>query len=188
MTRVRHRRRLRLARFVAWFTPLVAVGLSGAALLLEGPWLSAAAAGGALLSLLLGSMLLRLDRRWRVEIAAARWAVAADYGAEHARYVDEHRSFAAHMTGLLDAASHRIGVLSGRIASLEAEVVRLQVARLVVPEPTPALASFPDVPEWNELWPDLADAPTVVDLLKWEERTELGLVPAADDERDERTA
>ena len=46
MSRVRHRRRLYVHRFVAWFAPVLAVGLSGAAFVLDGAWMSAAAAVG----------------------------------------------------------------------------------------------------------------------------------------------
>lgn len=194
MTRVRHRRHLRLSRFVAACAPVVALALAGAAFVLEGRWLPAASAVGASLSLLLGVMVLRLDRRWRLEVTMVRAAQAAKYSSEHERYSAEHRSFTAHMIGLLDAASDRISIQLRRIAVLEAEVTGLRVARLVAPSPTPALATFVDGPEWTELWPDLADAPTVVDLLKWDERMQQhGLLSEVgdddrDDDRDERTA
>lgn len=186
MTPVRHRRRLRLSRFVAGSAPLVALALAGAAVRFEGLWLPVASAAGALLSLLLGAMMLRLDRRGRLELAAARVAWAADYAAERDRRAAEHRSFTSHMIGLLDAAYDRINVQRGRIVALEADVTGLRVARLAAPSPAPAVATF-DGPEWNDLWPDLADAPTVVDLLKWDERAQ-HIMPDAVDDRDERTA
>ena len=192
MAPVRHRRRVRLTRFVAAVAPLAAVALAGAAFVFEDQWLpaAAAAAAGAVLSLVLAAMLLRLDRRWRLEVAMARAAQAAEYAAEHERYSSEHRSFTSHMIGLLDAASDRLGVQRRRIEALEAEVTGLRVARPAAADTTPALATFAEGPEWNELWPDLADAPTVVDLLKWDERMQHGLLPDADvdDHRDERTA
>ena len=183
---------MRLTRFVAAIAPLTAVALAGAAFVFEDQWLpAAAAAAGAVLSLVLAAMLLRLDRRWRLEVATARAAQAAEYAAEHERSSSEHRSFTSHMIGLLDAASVRLGVQRRRIEALEAEVSGLRVAARPAPaDPTPAMATFAEGPEWNELWPDLADAPTVVDLLKWDERTQRGLLPDADvdDHRDERTA
>ena len=190
MAPVRHRRRVRLTRFVAAVAPLAALALAGAAFVLEDQWLPVAAAAGAVLSLVLAAMVLRLDRRWRLEVAMARAAQAAEYAAEHERYSSEHRSFTSHMIGLLDAASDRLGVQRRRIEALEAEVTGLRVTRLPEADPTPALATFAEGPEWNELWPDLADAPTVVDLLKWDERMQHGPVPDADvdDHRDERTA
>jgi hypothetical protein len=191
MASVRHRRRVRLTRFVAAVAPLAALALAGAAFVLEDRWLpAAAAAAGAVLSLVLAAMLLRLDRRWRLEVATARAAQAAEYAAEYERYTSVHRSFTSHMIGLLDAASDRLGVQRRRIETLEAEVTGLRVARPAAADPTPALATFAEGPEWNELWPDLADAPTVVDLLKWDERMQHALLPDADadDHRDERTA
>ena len=269
MAPVRHRRRVRLTRFVAAVAPLAAVALAGAAFVFQDQWLpaAAAAAAGAVLSLVLAVMLLRLDRRWRLEVAMARAAQAAEYAAEHERYSSEHRSFTSHMIGLLDAASDRLGVQRRRIEALEAEVTGLRVARPAAADTTPALATFAEGPEWNEqaaeyaaeheryssehrsftshmiglldaasvrlgvqrrriealeaevsglrvaarpapadpspalatltegpewneLWPDLADAPTVVDLLKWDERMQHGLLPDADadDHRGERTA
>ena len=188
MAPVRHRRRVRLTRFVAAVAPLAALALAGAAFVLEDQWLPVAAAAGAVLSLVLAAMVLRLDRRWRLVVAMARAAQAADYAAEHERHSSEHRSFTSHMIGLLDAASDRLGVQRRRIELLEAEVTGLRVARLAEADPTPALATFAEGPEWNELWPDLADAPTVVDLLKWDERMQHGPLPDADDHRDERTA
>jgi hypothetical protein len=191
MASVRHRRRVRLTRFVAAVAPLAALALAGAAFVLEDRWLpAAAAAAGAVLSLVLAAMLLRLDRRWRLEVAMARAAQAAEYAAEYERYTSVHRSFTSHMIGLLDAASDRLGVQRRRIEALEAEVTGLRVARPAAADPTPALATFAEGPEWNELWPDLADAPTVVDLLKWDERMQHALLPDADadDHRDERTA
>ncbi len=182
MTRVRHRRHLRLSRFVAGCAPVVALALAGAAIVLEGRWLPAASAVGASLSLLLGVMVLRLDRKWRLEVTMARAAQAAGYASEHERYAAEHRSFTAHMIGLLDAASDRISIQLRRIAVLEAEVTGLRVARLVASSPTQGLATFVDGPEWNELWPDLADAPTVVDLLKWDERMQQGLLSEVGDD------
>jgi hypothetical protein len=181
-----------LTRFVAAVAPLAALVLAGAAFVFEDQWLpAAAAAAGAVLSLVLAAMLLRLDRRWRLEVAVARAAQAAEYAAEYERYTSVHRSFTSHVIGLLDAASDRLGVQRRRIEALEAEVTGLRVvARPAAADPTPALATFAEGPEWNELWPDLADAPTVVDLLKWDERMQHALLPDADadDHRDERTA
>ena len=192
MAPVRHRRRVRLTRFVAAVAPLAAVALAGAAFVFEDQWLpAAAAAAGAVLSLVLAAMLLRLDRRWRLEVATARAAQAAEYAAEHERYSSEHRSFTSHMIGLLDAASVHLGVQRRRIEALEAEVSGLRVAARPAPaDPSPALATLTEGPEWNELWPDLADAPTVVDLLMWDQRMQRGLLPGddVDDQRDERTA
>ncbi|MGH8824145.1 MAG: hypothetical protein ACRDVN_06685 [Jiangellaceae bacterium] len=188
MSRVRHRRRLHVYRFIAGFAPILAVGLSATAFVLDGRWMSAAAAGGALFSLVLGSMVLRLDQRWRVELATVRAGQAAAYAAEQAQSSAEHRSFAAHMIGLLDAASDRIGMQRSRLDSLEAEIAHLRSTWTTPPAPSHELARITDGAEWSDLWPDLAEAPTVVDLLKWDERLRHGLVPDADGHRDEQTA
>jgi hypothetical protein len=188
MSRVRHRRRLYVHRFVAWCAPVLAVGLSGAAFVLDGAWMSAAAAAGALLSLLLGSMVLRLDRRWRVELATVRASQAAAFAAEHQRYAEEHHSFTAHLVALLDAAAHRIGVQRSRLDSLEAEIAHLRSTWTTPPTPSHELARIADGAEWSDLWPDLTEAPTVVDLLKWDERLHHGLLPETDAQRDQQTA
>jgi hypothetical protein len=188
MTRVRHRRRLRLFRFVAAVAPVLALALVGAAFVLEGRWLPVASAAGALLSLLLGAIVLRLDRRWQVELATMRAAQAGQYAAEHDRQSAEHRSFTAHMIGLLDAAADRINVQRRRLDLLEAEIAGLRRTRPEPPVVSSELVRFADGAEWTELWPELAEAPTVVDLLKWDARVEHGPVADSDDDRNQRTA
>ncbi|HEX2361350.1 MAG TPA: hypothetical protein VHI11_04690 [Jiangellaceae bacterium] len=186
MIRVRHRRRLRSFRFLAVAAPLVAIGVTAAAYALQGRWWWVAAAAGATLSTLLGAAILRLDRRWRVLYATGRAAQAAAFAADHEQYADEHRSFAAHMLELLDEASDRIGVQRMTLDLLERELADLR-ARTVVAEPEP-VAKGPghvvdvlgEVPEWTDLWPDASEAPTVVDLVAWDERgqTDSGSGPA----------
>lgn len=188
MSRVRHRRRLYVYRFIAGFAPVVAVGLSVTAFVLDGVWMSVAAAGGALLSLLLGSMVLRLDRRWRVELATVRANQAAAYAAEHERYTKEHHSFTVHVVDLLDTAADRIGVQRNRLDMLEAEIAHLRSTWTTPPTPSNELARIGDGAEWSDLWPDLAEAPTVVDLLQWDEHLNRGPLPEVGDHRDQQTA
>lgn len=188
MSRVRHRRHLHLYRFVAGFAPAVAIGTAVAAFVLDGAWMPAAAAAGALLCLLLGSLVLRLDRRRRIELATVRANQAAAYAAENERYSAEHRSFTAHMVGLLDAAADRIGVQRTRLGSLEAEIAHLRSTWTTPPAPSHELVRLTDGAEWSDLWRDLAEAPTVVDLLKWDDRLRHGLAPESDGHRDEQTA
>jgi hypothetical protein len=189
MIRFRHRRRLRAYRYLAVAAPAAAVVMTGAAYALQGRWWWVAAGSGAGLSLLLGSAILRLDRRWRVAYAAGRAAHAAAFAAEYERYTSEHRSFAAHMIELLDAASDRIGIQRMTLDLLEAQIAKLRGSRPPAAEqvqaskkPGQEVVLLGDIPAWNELWPDVSDAPTVVDLVAWDERSQSGgeNIPADD--------
>jgi hypothetical protein len=117
-----------------------------------------------------------------------RASQAAAYAAEHQRYAEEHHSFTAHLVALLDAAAHRIGVQRSRLDSLEAEIAHLRSTWTTPPTPSHELARIADGAEWSDLWPDLTEAPTVVDLLKWDERLHHGLLPETDAQRDQQTA
>lgn len=170
MASVRHRRRLNAVRVLAVFAPALAVALVTVAFVTEGPWPRLAAAAGALVSAMLGRSVLRLERRLRVEVAAVRAEQAAEYSQAHARYSEEHREFTDHMVGLLDVASERIDVMRGRLDSLEAEIATARSARPGASTPSFELARLAEGAEWNDLWPDLSEAPTVVDLIKWEDK------------------
>lgn len=114
----------------------------------------------------LGAMVLRLDRRLRTAVAGARAEQAAEYSAVHLRASDEHREFADHMVGLLDVAFECIDVMR---------------ARLEPPRPAEHTDS-------DDLWPDTSDAPTVVDLIIWDDKKrELGADSGPGDQQ-ERSA
>jgi hypothetical protein len=179
MNGVRHRRRLRSFLFLAFAAPATALALTGAALVFGGRWWIVASAAGAGLSALLGTVLLRLDRRWRAYYASQRARQAARFAAEQDQYAAEHQSFTTHMLELLDAATDRIGVQRIMLDLLEADIAALRSARPAAAEPEP-VAKGPghvvdvlgEVPEWTELWPDGSEAPTVVDLVGWDERSQ----------------
>lgn len=196
MTTARRRSRLPLIRLVAKVAPVVAVAVVVVALALGGGWLVAGAVVAALVTVLLSVLVFQVDRRRRVEVGAARARVAADYAAEHSRYAAEHRAFTAHLVGLLDAASSRIGLLRHRVDRLENDLAQSRILPPARPEPSTELAKYADTNEWSELWPDLADAPTVVDLIAWDDRMQEDLLPQArvdygheeDDEPQQRSA
>lgn len=194
MVTVRHRRRLTTFRALAVLAPMVAIAFAVSAFVLEGPWPRAAAGAGAVIATVLGALMLKLERRMRVEVATVRAAQAAEYSQVHARYSDEHREFTDHMVGLLDVASERIDLMRARLDLLDAEIVQARSARPGASTPSTQLARLAEGAEWNDLWPDLSDAPTVVDLIKWDDKNrdlleaeaEAGAV--AGDQPEERTA
>ncbi|WP_106537952.1 hypothetical protein [Haloactinopolyspora alba] len=178
MASVRHRRRLNTVRVLAVFAPALAAALVAVAFVSDGPWPRLAAAVGAAVSAVLGAFILRLERRLRVEVATVRAEQAAEYSEAHARYSEEHREFTDHMMGLLDVASERIDVMRGRLDALEAEIASARSARPDASTPSVELAKLAEGAEWNDLWPDLSEAPTVVDLIKWEDKN-TDLLPEA---------
>jgi hypothetical protein len=195
MNGVRHRRRLRSFLLLTFAAPAAALALTGAALAFGGRWWIVASAAGAGLSVLLGAVLLRLDRRWRTYYASQRARQAARSAAEHEQYAAEHQSFTRHMLELLDAATDRIGVQRIMLDLLEADIAALRSARPAAAEPEP-VAKGPghvvdvlgEVPEWTELWPDASEAPTVVDLVGWDERSQSSPVGEPADEVVEQSA
>ncbi|MGH8828867.1 MAG: hypothetical protein ACRDVZ_14960 [Jiangellaceae bacterium] len=189
MASVRHRRRVDALRVLAVLAPVLALSFAVAAFALEGPWPRLAAAAGALTSAGLGALALRLERRLRVEVAKARAEEAADYSVVHARYSDEHREFTDHMVGLLDVASERIDALRARLDSLEAEISQARSARPGAYTPSTELARLSQGADWNDLWPDLSEAPTVVDLIIWDDKNrELGPDAERPGDEQERSA
>ncbi|WP_026877693.1 hypothetical protein [Jiangella gansuensis] len=179
MASVRHRRRLTAVRVLAIFAPTLAIGLAAAAFIAEGPWPRVAAAEGAVVAAVLGAFILKLERRLRVEVATVRAEQAAEYSEAHARYSEEHREFTDHMVGLLDVASERIDVMRSKLDLLESEIAAARSARPGASTPSVELARLAEGAEWNDLWPDLSEAPTVVDLIKWEDKN-TDLLPEAD--------
>ncbi|HEY9375750.1 MAG TPA: hypothetical protein VIQ02_01475, partial [Jiangellaceae bacterium] len=175
--------------------PAAAIGLTAVAYELQGRWWLVAAAAGAALSVLLGAAVFRIDRRWRVDYAASRAAQAAAFAADLEYYSAEHRSFTKHMLTLLDEASERIGIQRMTLHLLEREIADLRSARQAAAEADP-VAKGPghvvdvlgEVPEWTDLWPDASDAPTVVDLVVWDERNQSASEPAHADDVVERSA
>ncbi len=178
MASVRHRRRLNAVRVLAICAPALTIALVVIAFVADGPWPRLAAAAGAAASAALGGLVLRVERRLRVEVAIVRAEQAAEYSEAHARYSEEHREFTDHMVGLLDVASERIDVMRGRLDALEAEIAAARSTKPGASTPSDELAKFADGVEWNDLWPDLSDAPTVVDLIQWEDKN-TDLLPEA---------
>lgn len=184
-----HRRsRLPLIRLAAKLAAVVAVSVVVGAYLLGGRWPIPAAAVAAALTVVVAVLVFRVDRRRRVEVGAVRARVAADYAAEQSRYASEHRAFTAHLVSLLDSASSRIGLLRHRVEWLEGELAAARYTLARRPEPSTELARYADTTEWTELWPDLAEAPTVVDLVAWDERTHDGPLLESRDEPQQRSA
>lgn len=177
----------------AKLAPVLAFAAVAAAYLLDGRWSLAAAAAAAGLTTVVSVLVFRVDRRRRADVAAARARISADYATVHARYVGEHRAFTEHLVALLDAASSRIGLLRHRVDWLEGELASVKSAQqLAGGKPSTDLVRLADNAEWTDLWPDLADAPTVVDLVAWDARADADeelLTPRDtrdDDEQEER--
>lgn len=139
---------------------------------------------GAVASVLLGVLLVRTERRLRLDVAATRIQEARVYTQLHRRSVDEHQKFSGHMSGLLDIATQRIETMRQRLEQLEAEIGRARKAG--ASRPSAELAMLGEGREWNELWPDLGEAPTVVDLVIWDEQNRPPSQPA--DSHQERSA
>jgi hypothetical protein len=178
---------------VAKLAPVVAVSAVAMAFVLDGRWPLVAAVLAAVLTTVVSVLVFRVDRRRRADVASVRSRVAADYAAEHARNAAEHRAFTEHLVGLLDAAASRIGLLRHRIDWLEGELAATKFTQeRAAKKPGNELVRMADSAEWTELWPDLAEAPTVVDLIAWDTRVqeeEELLTPRedrGDDEQEER--
>ncbi|AYY11464.1 hypothetical protein EF847_00720 [Actinobacteria bacterium YIM 96077] len=155
---------------------------------MDGVWPFAAAAVGVAASVVLGVAAVRLERRLRVELAAVRADQAAEYSDTHARYSEEHRQFTSHMVGLLDVAAERIDAMRTQVNKLEVELNYSQHGRPGASTPSNQLAQRAEGADWNDLWPDLSDAPTVVDLVAWDDKQRMRRAGPADADADERTA
>ncbi|NED98835.1 hypothetical protein [Phytoactinopolyspora halotolerans] len=169
MASVRHRRRLAVVRVLAVVTPVLAAALAAVAFVVGGDWPLIAAGAGGVASVVLGVIVFRLERQLRVEVATVRADQAAEYSEMHARYSDEHRQFTDHMVGLLDVAGERIDTMRRQVNELEVELTYSRNARQSASTPSDQMARRAEA-DWNDLWPDLSDAPTVVDLVAWEDK------------------
>jgi hypothetical protein len=195
MASVRHRRRLTAVRALAVLTPVLTAVGALSAYAMGGSWPVVAAAVGVAASIVLGTVAFRLERRLRIEVATVRADQAAEYADEHARYADEHREFTNHMVGLLDVAGERIDSMRSQVNKLEVDIAYSRSTRPGASTPSNELARLAEGAEWNDLWPDLSDAPTVVDLVAWDDKNR-SLLPEAEetapvasyDEPEERTA
>ena len=171
MRSVRRRNRLGSVGLVAKLAPVLAFAAVAVAFLLDGRWSLVAAVAGAVSTTVVSVLVFRVDRRRRADVAAARARIAAGYAAEHARYAGEHRAFTEHLVALLDAASSRIGLLRHKVDWLESELASVKFSQdHATGKPGTDLVRLSDNAEWTEIWPDLADAPTVVDLIAWDAR------------------
>jgi hypothetical protein len=54
--------------------------------------------------------------------------------------------------------------------------------------PSQELVPVGDGLGWEDLWPELAETPTVVDLITWEDRERIGLLPRDGESPAERSA
>lgn len=169
----RRRRGHTLIQLAAYAAPVLVLAAAIPAATMRGWWLISGLAGAVLISGLLGALVLHLERRTRTAVAATRAKLAASHNADLARYAAEHRSFTDHMVGLLDAASVRLSVLRRRVDGLEREIATtrfLQRTRPVLAHELDAYSTKAVTKEWTELWPDLSEAPTVVDFVAWDQR------------------
>lgn len=129
MINVRHRRRVRVTRVLAYVVPVATVALWIAAGSWEGAWVVLAAIGSVISYVLLGALIVWLDRRrWR-DIAAARKSLDAQHAAELHRRAVEHRAFTSYLAELLDTAMEKVDVQRHVIALLRAEVAELREAQ-----------------------------------------------------------
>lgn len=194
MASVRRRRRLTAVRVLAIVAPALTAAGVMVAYVMGGDWPVVAAILGAVASIVLAITAFRLERRLRVEVATVRAEQAAEYSEVHERYSNEHRQFTDHMVGLLDAAGERIDSMRHRVNRLEIEATYARGIRPGASTPSKELALRAEGAEWNDLWPDLSDAPTVVDLVAWDDKNRGLLDPVEDakpadlDEPEERTA
>lgn len=169
----RRRRGHTLIRLAAYTAPVLVLAAAIPAATMQGWWLIGGLGGAVLISGLLGGLVLHLERRTRTAVAATRAKLAASHNEDLARYAAEHRSFTEHMVGLLDAASVRVSVLRRRVDGLEREIATtrfLQRTRPVLAHELEAYSKKSVTKEWTELWPDLSEAPTVVDFVTWDQR------------------
>jgi hypothetical protein len=193
MASVRHRRRLTAVRVLAVLMPVLTAVSVVASIPLGGDWLLMAAGAGVVASIVLGTLAFRLERRLRVEVAMARAEQAAEYSDMHARYSEEHRQFTNHMVDLLDVAGERIDSMRTQVNKLEVELNYSRNARPNASTPSNQFAQRAEGAEWNDLWPDLSDAPTVVDLVAWDDKNrsllpDVGTPEPPVEEPEERTA
>ena len=170
----RRRRGHTLIRLAAYTTPFLVLGAAVPAATMQGWWLIGGLVAAVLVSALLAILVLVLERRTRTTVAATRARLAVAHNADLARYAAEHRSFTEHMVGLLDAASVRMSVLRRRVDVLEREIATtrfLQRTRPVLAHELEAYSKKSVTKEWTDLWPDLTEAPTVVDFVAWDQRS-----------------
>lgn len=170
----RRRRGHTLIRLAAYTAPFLVLAAAIPAATLQGWWLVTGLVSAVLISSLLSGIVLHLERRTRTAVAATRAKLAAAHNEDLARYADEHRSFTEHLVGLLDAASVRVSVLRRRVDVLEREIATtrfLQRTRPVLAHELEAYSKKSVTKKWTELWPDLREAPTVVDFVAWDHRS-----------------
>jgi len=117
-----------MTRVVAVTTPLSALAVTAAALALGGGWPGVAALVTAGLCVFLGGMVLKSERRRRLDVARTRAEQAGAYNDLHARHSHEHLEFTGHMAGLIDAAEGAMGRLRIRLDGAEVDVKQMKEA------------------------------------------------------------
>ena len=117
-----------MTRVVAVTTPLSALAVTSAALALGGGWPQVAALVAAALCVFLGGVVLRSERRRRLDIARTRAEQADAYNDLHAQHSHEHLEFTGHMAGLIDAAEGAMGRLRTRLDGAEVQLGQMKEA------------------------------------------------------------
>lgn len=161
MTPRRHRRRTSLLRTaaVAAFGAAAALALAGLVLDSAGG-LRVAVATGAVLVGLLAAALLRSERALPAAVGAARARQATGFTAAQQRLLADQRRVVEHLGRRLADTERRAAALAATVTTLQAQATEPSDTLAVRPTSQLALA---------DLWPDLAEAPTVVDLLGWDQ-------------------
>lgn len=186
MAEARHRRSPAYPRWVAP-AALGPVGVLLAAAAVTGrPDLLLVAALAAYAAALLVAIVLGLaERGAHRTLARERADLAADLAARQAAWAAERAAAVERLASLVESQAVLIANQATRVSELEARVTALDAAAaaaLTVDAAEPAEPASSAEPaesassarpavaaEWTELWPDLGDAPTVVDLLAWEQ-------------------
>lgn len=179
MAEARHRRTPAYPRWVAP-AALGPVGVLLAAAAVTGrPDLLFVAALAAYAAALLVAIVLGLaERGAHRTLARERADLAADLAARQAAWAAERAAAVERLATLVESQAVLIANQATRVSELEARVAALDVAAPAAPTAESAEAAGSAVAEtaasavaaeWTELWPDLGDAPTVVDLLAWEQ-------------------
>ncbi len=195
MSANRHRRGTTALRAAALLGFVAAAALVVVAVAVDSrAGLRMGAAVGAVLVGFLAGLLLRTERGVPLAVGAARARQAAGFTAVQDRLVADQRAVVDQLARRLVAADQRGEALAATVADLEQRlaeqrvVVEPRAAAQTAAEPDPTLDMLRELVTLSDasmadLWPDLTEAPTVVDLLSRDERATVaasGTEPASD--------
>ncbi|HLR95997.1 MAG TPA: hypothetical protein VK053_15865 [Jiangellaceae bacterium] len=170
MSSMRHRQRFGWVRALSSLVPVLTVLSASAALVLSSTALAVVAMViGSLGTITLSVLVTRVQRQARRDVASTRAEEARAYAEQHTRTVREHREFSAHVGERLEQATNEVVELRDRLEGMQADIDRAR--RAGASRTSAELASAPEGQEWNELWSGLGDAPTVVDLVLFDEQS-----------------